>query len=326
MLKLLLTFPLLLYATFSFAQPGNGIWQGTPVDSAEFSFEPFDSLDNSATHNVIDTSGTILWDIGTTSKVFFSSGTGNSYSIMTDTTDTYPVNANDWFVVKMERNFNLGAIISFRHKYQTTAGHDGGIVEYSYDNGANWTNVKDSCNVDDEPGWDGFGIITENFYGKTDTLLHGEMAFSGTSGWTNSAIQFGVGAIPLKTTASSNCMAQDTVFIRFRFVSDDTLETLDGWMIDDIRVDHDWYWGAAKSLSKLNTLGVYPNPSFDGLINFPQLKNEHEYTTIITNVTGSIVMTSPYKPYLDLSAQPKGLYFYKVTNGETTYTGRLTIE
>jgi hypothetical protein len=325
MVKSLLSTSLLLLATTAFAQPGH-IWQGSPVDSTLFSFEVTDSLNNTVTHDQIDTNSTSLWDIGTTSKAYFSMGTGNSIAIMTDTTDTYPTNANDWFTVRMERIHNKGAILTFRHKYQTTADHDGGIVEYSYDHGANWTNVLDSCNADADPGPAYQGIATENFYGATDTLLHGEWAFSGTSGWIQSTIQFGIGPIPLRTNIGFDCNPMDTVYVRFRFVSDDTLETLDGWMIDNIRVDHDNYWSEVKDVTKAGNLKVYPNPSFDGLISFPALKGEEHYTISISNITGSNVMTSPYKPTLDLSAQPKGMYFYKVTNGETTYTGRLVIE
>lgn len=252
-------------------------------------------------------------------------GSGNSYAIMTDTTDTYPTNANDWFTLQLNRAVNRGAIITFRHKYQTTSQHDGGIVEYSYDHGANWTNLLDSCN-DNASGLPMIGITTSNFYTNSDTILSGGWGFSGTSnGWVNSAFQFPTGPIPLRTNISMNCLPTDTVYIRFRFVSDDTLETLDGWMIDDIRIDHDNYWSSVNDIAKTETLKPYPNPSYDGLINFPELEDRN-YTTTITNITGNTIMTSPYTPYLDLSAQPKGLYFYRVTNGETTYTGRFTIE
>lgn len=323
MLKPLLIFSLLLLATTSYAQPG-GIWQGVAVDSTEFSFETYDSLNNTVTMDIIDTNGAMLWDIGTTSKAYFSANTGNSYAIMTDTTDTYPTNANDWFTLKLDRDQNKGAIVSFRHNYQTTSQHDGGMVEYSYDHGANWTNIVDSCN--DNTGLPFMGIYTYNFYTKNDTILNNGWGFSGTSnGWMQSAFQLPTGPIPLRTNASWNCLPNDTVWVRFRFVSDDTLETLDGWMIDDIRVDHDNYWVSVKNVTKTANLNPYPNPSYDGLINFPALEGTN-YTITIINITGSTIMTSPYKPYLDLSAQPKGLYFYKVTNGVTTYTGRLTIE
>lgn len=319
MLKPLLIFPLLLFATIAHAQFTSGVYDGKPYDSLVLSFEPVDSLQGAILGD-LDTTGTLLWDIGTTSKPYFSTGVGNDFAIMTDTSIPYPLNANDWFTVTAHYSFNT--IISFRHKYETTAGHDGGIVEFSFDGGNNWQNVLDSCNADDNGIW-APGVHTDNFYGKNDTLMDGQWAFSGTSsGWIYSRLQFFVG-LPVRVTAGG-CYPNTDPMIRFRFVSDDTLESMDGWMIDDIKIEADDYGSNVTSIHH-NNLNVYPNPSYDGLINFPALEDTN-YTITITNITGSTIMTSPYKPYLDLSAQPKGLYFYKVTNGVTTYTGRLTIE
>ncbi|RYE24612.1 MAG: T9SS type A sorting domain-containing protein [Sphingobacteriales bacterium] len=325
MIKPLLFVSSLLLASTCFAQPA-GIWQGNPVDSTLYSFETYDSLYSNITHDDIDTNGATLWDIGITSKNYFASGGGNNYAIMTDTTDTYPTNANDWFTLKLNRDVNRGAIVSFRHKYQTTSQRDGGMVEYSYDHGANWTNLLDSCN-DNVSGAAFMGIYNDNFYTTSDTILNGGWGFSGNSGgWMNSAFQLPVGPIPLRTNVPMSCLPTDTVYIRFRFVSDDTLETLDGWMIDDIRIDHDNYWSAVKDVANAGSLKVYPSPSYDGVINFPAIEKQDAYTLTITNITGSIVMTSPYKPTVDLSAQPKGMYFYKATNGTIQYNGRLVLE
>ncbi len=87
-----------------------------------------------------------VWQIGFPSKDFFS---GNEYvippSIMTDTINSYPINNSSSFEISFG-NETLKYIyhffvISFQHKVQTNSGHDGGIVEISYDDGTNWTNI-----------------------------------------------------------------------------------------------------------------------------------------------------------------------------------------
>lgn len=304
------------------AQPK--VYDGTPKDSLVFSLELTDSIKhwkNSYRWAEIDTSNTTLWDIGTTSKAFFSSGTGNTRAIMTDTANTYPINANDAFVLSFKSGWNN--ILTFTHKYETTAGHDGGIVEFSKDNGATWENVKGDCNTDPMGGQ---GVLTQNFYGTTDTLNDGQMAFSGTSsGWHTSRLQFFFG-FPIKTTGTGGyqCVSMDTIYIRFRFVSDDTLESKDGWIIDGLKVEYDDYGGYVNDLGS-EALTIYPNPT-SGLINFPTLQNANRYTIEIRNTIGQPVIQSQYKREVDLGTQPKGLYFYKVTNGEVQYTGRLVLQ
>ena len=303
------------------AQPN--IFDGHPDDSLSFHFEINDNLTyqiNSFRWAIIDTTNTTLWDIGITSKTFFASGTGNTRAIMTDTVNTYPINANDWFVVSFKNGMNN--ILTFDHKYETTAGHDGGIVEFSKDKGANWENVLGDCHVDMSTQ----GIHTDNFYDTTDTLNNGEMAFSGTSnGWQTSRLQFFFG-IPAKTTGTGgiDCVSMDTIYVRFRFVSDDTLESKDGWMIDNLKVEYDDYGGHVNDIAD-NAPKVYPNPS-TGIIHFPPVRNEEKYRIEISNMMGQVILKTAYREIIDLRKQDAGLYLYKITDGETTHVGKLQLQ
>ncbi len=303
------------------AQPG--ILDGLPQDSLVFSFGLNDSLMYHAPYGrvaAIDTTNTTLWDIGTTVKSFFAQG-GATRALMTDTFNTYPVNANDWFTLTLTNGNNT--IITFDHKYETTAGHDGGMVEFSKDGGQTWENVKGECNIDNMLFAQ--GIHTTNFYDTTDTLNSGDMAFSSTSnGWQTSRIQFFWG-IPIKTTGTGghDCVAMNTIMLRFRFVSDDTLENKDGWIIDNIKVEYDKYVGVTdveKAVFK-----VYPNPATN-VVHFPAIPNESRYSIEITDMLGKCVLKTAYHENLDLRKQPRGLYFYKITDGETLFTGKLQLQ
>ncbi len=319
---LLFSIAFILVNVHCVAQFGGGVWDGKPMDSTIFTFETNDSLTHSQGYERIDTTGTLLWKIGTTSKTFFAGAPASVKAIMTDTSNFYPANANDWFVLKLYHPMNT--IVDFYHKFQTTSKHAGGIVEYSYDKGMNWSNVMDSCNTGiDQTLF--FGIQTDSFYKTTDTLFNGESAFTGVSnGWKYSRVQF-FNFLPIKYTGVASCQIPDTVFLRFRFVSDTMVSNLDGWIIDNIKTEHDDYGSSVEKLAANRFLSIFPNPSIDGIINFPQLKGEEKYTVEIINVQGVKVMKVPYRRSLDLSAQPAGLYFYRVTNGEEYYGGSLLL-
>ncbi|MBS1774089.1 MAG: T9SS type A sorting domain-containing protein [Bacteroidetes bacterium] len=321
MKKALLFFCLLFWMTNADAQ-FHGVYDGVPNDSCTFSFEPSDSLNHtSCASGITDTSGCNLWRIGSTSKPYFTIGSSSKFAIMTDTSSPYPLKANDYFIIKnIKGNDNI--IYSFYHKYQTRKNKDGGMVEYSLDTGKTWENVKLGCNNDSTNAWG--GILTSNFYTRTDTIATGEPCFTGSSnGWQYSRFQFFWG-FPIKITGTFNCIVP-IVWVRFRFVSDSIPDTLDGWIIDSIKIEHDRYYGSVKDFEVLHSLPVYPNPS-TGLINFPVLFDEKSYKISITTITGLQILELPYNEQVDLSSQPNGMYFYKVSNGQKIYTGKIQLE
>lgn len=323
MIRILLSILLFTFLQLNVAAQSPGIYEGMPLDSTIFSFEVTDSLYYSQENLLIDTTGATLWKIGTTQKYFFSLGGNNTVTIMTDTSLPYPINSNDWFTLKILRNNNTNLIVTFDHLYYTNAGKDGGIVEFSYDENT-WHNIMDSCNADGV-WWGEAGILTSNFYQKTDTLFNGEMGFSGYSnGWQTSRFQFFDG-VPVRTTASQYCLESDTISIRFRFISDSVVSNKDGWIIDNIKIENDLYWGSVGDIQTRQTLNVYPNPS-DGIIHFPVLPNEKKLQLEIINSLGQAILASPYQQKIDLSNYPPGMYFYKVTGEEERYSGHLMLQ
>ena len=250
--------------------------------------------------------------------VFFADS-GNARGIMTDTVNEYPVNANSWFVLK---HFPVGfEIISFRHKYQTSSGHDGGVVEFSVDSGLSWQNIVGGCI--------GSMLFVDSFYSPNDTLLSGEPAFNGTSnGWITSRFQFS-GVLPVKPNGGpSGCpiTSGSMVEIRFRFISDSIPDSLDGWIIGNIGIEQDFYGGGLTKVNIPSVLNIYPNPSSDAIFNFSKLDEEEEYSIEVTDVMGRTVLRMPYVHVVNLSGYAKGIYFYRVSNGVENYSGKLVVE
>ncbi|HXS35279.1 MAG TPA: T9SS type A sorting domain-containing protein [Flavipsychrobacter sp.] len=319
------------FCSLHFNAYAQSIFHGYEVmDTTVFNFNKIDSLNHYITSGgyyyypvtfIVDTTGMNLWEIGATVKPFFADSSPIK-AIMTDTLHNYPINANSSFVLKLSPAGDNN-IISFWHKYQTTAGHDGGIVEFSADNGVTWQNILGDCNGDSM--FSTPTILTNNFYGKNDTLLSGEAAFSGTSGgWQLSQFQF-FNFIPVRLSGSSSCINDSEMLIRFRFKSDSIPDSLDGWIISKIELELDAYSGV-PTISKPQSLKVFPNPSIDGIFHFPALDNEGKYSMEIFNAVGDKIYTGNYLRDVNLSNNARGIYFYKVGNGTQYYRGTISDE
>lgn len=294
----------------------------TKNDSTVFTFLPEDALTHTYKSGsvAVDTTGVQLWQIGSTSKAFFAESGTVATGIMTDTAGFYPISANDAFVVKL-LYYNYNTIVGFDHKFQTSAGLDGGIVEFSRDEGLTWENVMGDCNNDSTSGW-GIGIYTDRFYSKTDTLWNGETGFSGSSdGWLNSRFQF-LSPMPLKGT--DLCFFPFTLYVRFRFVSDMTADSLAGWLIGNIKIENDYY-GSSIAGTPSKQLAVYPNPS-TGIFQFPELPQSKDYFIRIQSLNGQIIRQLPYQRKMDLCDMPAGIYFYEVSNQKEVFRGKLLKE
>jgi len=297
---------------------------GTVFDSTTFTFSNDDSLthylnigtigplSNPTTAIItIDTSSTTLWQIGNTLKSVFSNDTIAAHGIMTDTAHPYPLNANDFFILKVDYlvpNF----IVDFWHKYQFDSLHSGGIVEFSFDSGMTWMNVA-YCNM----------IDTQNIYSSTDTIFSGQPAFKGNSnGEQLSRLQFMNCEIAgIRQTATSCLMPEDLTFLsipiylRFRFVSDSTIDSLSGWMIDSIRIENvgcKFLGGYVAEVNKQNIINLYPNPATTEIT---IMATDEISSVVITNLLGQTVFAHEYKTEeveIDVSALPPGVYFVKI--------------
>lgn len=306
---------LFLAVQHSFAQTYSVI-DGSPIDSVMISFESYDSLQKN-THK-LDTAGCNLWRVGTTSKPYFTAGLTSLGAIMTDTLQPYDTNRNEYFTLRLNSR-TLNVIVGFWHKYETDSAKDGCIVEYSVDTGTTWNNVMGDCNALNSGML--FGLMTDNFHRGNDTLLTGEPAFSGTSnGWRFSRMQL-FNHVGVKGTAL-NCIGYNDIIYRFRFKSDSIPDNKAGWIIDRIQIEYDGYSGSVNQIIN-PSLHVYPIPVTNGIVNFPQLQYANTYRIVITDITGKVMKDMPYTNLVNIATYPQGMYYYKVSNGEVTYTGKL---
>ncbi|MBC8172324.1 MAG: T9SS type A sorting domain-containing protein [Chitinophagales bacterium] len=266
-------------------------------------FDGADTLEYSTILVELDTSSFNIWQIGSPQKVIFDSAATFPNAIVTDTINNYPINNVSSFVCKFstdEWTFGNGGIfaIQWKQKLDLDKKHDGGIVEYSIDNGTTWLNVFNTP-------------YTYNFYGydeaNKDTLVSGEYAFSGTDSlWKDIWLCY----------EFSYMIDYDTFAIRYTLKSD-TLENFkEGWLIDNM-MTHLTLAHTIKNDEQTEYLYVYPSPT-DGIVHIEAEKLQ-EYHIIesmeLMNTTGEIVKRygrSPTKFYIDISDQKNGLYYLKV--------------
>ncbi|MCF8451179.1 MAG: T9SS type A sorting domain-containing protein [Taibaiella sp.] len=311
---LLLFFAYMIMTTNLSAQ----IWEGIPYDSVIIKIP-----DSAHLNYTPDTASSPLWHIGKTIKPFFTSDTNGIKAIMTDTLNYYPILADNWFTLKNKYSF-YNVIIGIWHRYETDSNMDGGTVEFSLDGGTIWQNVVGDCNVDGSLSFFTSGVRTENFYSKSDTLLNGIPAFSGKTNLPRfSRFQFSHGYL---SNFPPLCDFTSYYSIRFKFMSDSTADTLAGWIIDSIKIERDRYMVSVDKINITDILTPSPNPSNSGLFTFPEHPEETHFSIEVYNTLGQGVIRTPYTHSFNLSKFPKGLYYYRVTDGSEYYGGKLLYE
>lgn len=117
------------------------------------------------------------------------------------------------------------SILRFQHRYNTEANYDGGVLEYTTNGGANWT--------------DAAPLFTAGGYPATlnsGSALGGRPAWAGDSGgW-------------VETQVNLSSLAGQTVQFRWRFASDASVSD-EGWYVDDVVISSTSY-ACAPAISR----------------------------------------------------------------------------
>jgi hypothetical protein len=188
--------------------------------------------------------------------------------------------------------------IQWKQKLDMDAGKDGGKIEFSVDAGDTWENVFENP-------------YTYNFYGfdlnNQDTLPSGDVVFSGTDNeWRDIWLCFNMSWIGYN----------DSITIRYTFISDETETHQEGWMIDNMMV-HITNVHTIEEEKQEEYLKVYPNPTNNILhIEAKKLMEFHIIEKMeLINSTGQIIDQWKYIPtkfFIDTSKYNNGLYYLKI--------------
>lgn len=273
--------------------------------TAQFNTQYFDGADTVYANSVnveLDTSSSNIWQIGTPQKIIFDSSATFPNAIVTDTINNYPINNISRFTIKTLNEFDPFGIfaLQWKQKLDMDTTYDGGIVEFTIDQGLTWQNAFNNPYI-------------YNFYGfqpaNQDTLNTGEYAFSGTdSTWRDIWLCFDLSWLS---------MFPDTIIFRFSFKSDSVDNAKEGWLIDNFMAHMTFIHILVKEIDKTDYLNVYPNPT-NGIINIAAEKMMEfhiiEHMELI-NSQGRVVEqwnNLPTKFWFDTNKYADGLYMLKV--------------
>ncbi len=243
-----------------------------------------------------------IWQIGKPHKTVFNSSLSLPNAIITDTINTYPPNDTSVFTLKLPGKI-LIAPSTFHFLYEFAFFYQLNIdtttvatVEISVDNGMSWVNTLVSL-----PTYWLWASPIPNFSSSTSEWKQAKLAAYGGTMY-------------------------DTVLFRFIFISDTTLSTKDGWMIDNISV---WYWceGAADNIKNENLLSLYPNPSKGNIHIHSNALQKQDAAVSVYNVLGQeVYKTENILPDGNLHLHlPDGIYTLKYFAGDEYCVKRVMI-
>ncbi|NOQ71092.1 MAG: T9SS type A sorting domain-containing protein [Crocinitomix sp.] len=269
----------------------------------------------------LDTAASNQWQTGFPSKPFFDTSYSAPNCIMTDSLIPYSNSNLSSFQIPLhyeggDMMFNVG--IRFWHKYQTDSLLDGGFIEFSYDYGDTWANVYDHTELYPE-----FEFYQENLYGEEDTLIDGTHAFTGTSDWTYTQLQW-IWMYPLKVEVP------DTLLLRFNFISDSINTSKDGWMIDNISSFYAIF-GGVDEYGTAASLQIFPNPSLGATtVKYENHQNE-SYSLSVINTLGQELIRmnglSGSTVSLETRKLAKGIYEVQILKaGNITAREKLVVQ
>ena len=288
----------------------------TYTNAQQYLTQYFDGADTSITNSIIiqlDTVSTNIWQRGRPQKIIFDSAATIPNAIVTDTIHYYPINNISRFMFKIVPWINWGVLaIQWKQKLDMDTAHDGGIIEFSFDNGNNWENVFNNPHV---YNFSGFDFVNQ------DTLATGEYAFSGTDSiWRDVWLCYDLSWISFN----------DSVLIRFSFVSDSIDNNKEGWIIDNMFAHVDVIH-PVKEVNKKDYLNVYPNPAKD-IVNI-EIQKIQEFHIIenmeLRDLNGKLVKqwkNCPTKFWFDVSKYPDGIYYLKIKTNIKSETIPLLIK
>lgn len=275
--------------------------------TAQFYTQYFDGADTICDPNLqtssicitIDNDSDNIWQVGLPQKLLFDSPSTYPNAMITDTINYYPPNNSSSFQFTIFPWSTWGILaIQWKQKLDMEDGFDGGKIEFSVDNGITWQNAFNNPHV-------------YNFYGfqpaSQDTLPNGDFVFSGTdASWSDIWLCYDM------TWLSIN----DSIKIRFTFLSDSIDTYQEGWMIDNM-LSHITMIHTVGEVEQEKYLNVYPNPSNKIIhIQAQKIMGYHIIQTMeLIDPIGRVVdrwINIPTKFWFDTNKYAAGMYFLKI--------------
>lgn len=260
--------------------------------------------------NTVTTPTSIFTDEAETATQFTASQLLGTSPLFATNSNAPLYGNNSWAVdepaIPSDRDLTLNTAIAipaasnyslhFTHDYATEATYDGGVVEFSINNGTNWTDAQ--------------ALFTQNGYNSaivnTDNNLTGRAAFTGSSNGKIESI------IDLSSFSNQNLL------FRFRFGTD-TGTGGDGWKIDRIWI------GTNVACLPLTADAMQANVS-QATASFCQ-NVAHAPTALSVNCPAAFATCNPvnYPTIVPINGEGGNTITYSVANGSTLPAGTTNV-
>ncbi len=252
------------------------------------------------------------WQIGTPQKVFFDQAWSEPKVIVTDTTGPYSAYFDGSFYFKINPLQMTNLFISFNHKADLGPG-DFCVLDLSV-NGTTWYGLEDFCNY-----YITWGIMTvgetdlntnisdfQYYFDQPEGLYYTDTTFN----WMQTSIWL-QWIFPLKDNAA---LFTDSLFVRFRFVSDANEQNQEGWMIDNIYIGEFFVGGTINENFVNKYMILSPNPS-EGIFTFQSRNIQYPVSVTMCDLSGKTLFSETvHSNTLNVSQFQNGLYLLKFTD------------
>ncbi|MDH4473868.1 MAG: T9SS type A sorting domain-containing protein [Fluviicola sp.] len=269
----------------------------------EISFEGTGLYESDTRHElVVEPNG--LWQVGSPDKTVFTEAFTLPNAIVTDTANSYPINANSSFMIKhvADLGFAMPNFVSFSGVYRVDSDSlsDYGMIEFSPDNGTTWVDLVDQGQYDAMIHWGNMGIESQV------PVLTGN-----SNGWKNFSVLF------LQLELFFSIEVGDTVLFKFSFISDAIDNNRDGLMFDSLRIEDTPPVNVIEQELE-SSLRIYPNPANSILtIDYSNVEDD-ELTIEIYNHLGvkveKLQQNEQWNKKVDVSHYANGFYYIVLSN------------
>jgi hypothetical protein len=293
---------LMLVFMMSFSSYSQTPLNGQIYDGVWLDFTNQDNLE----YLLIDSTNTDnIWHIGIPYKNMFI----ESPSLFTETNLYYGPNIHSWFQIKMNDYQNGGPTYMYLNAIlDTEEGKDGMYVEVSYDGGMSFVNIVH----DTLPGYLQGSYtpwLSQVLYSETDTLYNGEPGFSGSQN-LYTEITWQDYCVHPESQNSQHTQLQDSMIVRFNFISDSISTQHEGVQINDFYMEVVLCFGLDENGTNAFLLRKNPTSDYIQLENIDHLYAKLDYEVL--DLQGKQMMNGHFFSaelnQIDISTLEKGMY------------------
>lgn len=250
-----------------------------------------------------------IWQIGKPNKPIFNSTQSIPNAIVTDTLNAYPINDTSSFIIEQQlvwfdyqTPYIYFGMLGW-YNVNSDSLNDFGKIEISMKGSNVWYDVLEDTLFD---------FFNQSMFGPKPTLT------GNSNGWQ----QFGIDFKKFGDTMS--LQTNDTMIIKFSFISDSAQTNKDGLMYDCF-LFRDYFESVADELNiKLHT-DVSPNPASDMVSIKPSSTKQFKKITVdVYDLSGRRIERKLFTEVNEFSFSVKnllsGMYILKITYDDNQYS------